>query len=88
MEKPLTITRPAVGTTSPVSSLIMVDLPEPDGPTRNTNSPSSTVKDTPLRACVPLSYTFSASIKRIISLLLFAKMQHLVAVFGRYSHYI
>ena len=88
MEKPLTITRPEVGTTSPVSSLMMVDLPEPEGPTRNANSPSSTVKDTPFRACVPLSYIFSASIKRIITLLLFVKMQHLVACFELLSLYI
>ena len=47
MEKPLTMTRPAVGMTSPVRSLMMVDLPEPEGPTRNTNSPSSMVKEMP-----------------------------------------
>ena len=34
MEKLLTMTRPAVGTISPVSSLIMVDLPDPEGPTK------------------------------------------------------
>ena len=88
MEKPLTITRPAVGTTSPVSSLIMVDFPEPEGPTRKANSPSSTVKDTPCRACVPLSYIFSASIKRIIATLLSVKMQHIVAKYNHKYHYI
>ena len=46
------------------------------------------VKDTPFRACVPLSYIFSASIKRIITLLLFVKMQHLVACFELLSLYI
>ena len=40
MEKPLIITRPREGTSSPVSSLMMVDFPLPEGPTRNTNSPS------------------------------------------------
>ena len=88
MEKPLTMTRPAVGTISPVSSLMMVDLPDPDGPTRKANSPSSTVKETPLRACVPFSYTFSASIKRIIAALLFVKMQHIVVKCGHKYHYI
>ena len=34
-EKPLIIMRPAQGSTSPVSSLMMVDLPDPEGPTRN-----------------------------------------------------
>ena len=88
MEKPLTITRPAVGTTSPVISLMMVDLPEPEGPTRKTNSPSSTVKETPFNARVPLSYTFSASIKRIIATLLSVKMQHIVAKYDHKYHYI
>ena len=45
----------------------MVDLPEPDGPTRNTNSPSSIVKEIPRRASVPLSYVLTTSFKRIIS---------------------
>ena len=47
MEKPLIMTRPSVGRISPVRSLMMVDLPEPEGPTRNTNSPSSMVKEMP-----------------------------------------
>ena len=88
MEKPLTMTRPEVGTTSPVSSLMMVDFPEPEGPTRKTNSPSSTVKETPFRAWVPLSYIFSASIKRIIAALLFGKVQHIVAKPDHKYHYI
>ena len=66
MEKPLTMTRPAVGTISPVSSLIMVDLPDPEGPTKKTKSPSSIVNEMPFRASVPLSYTFLTSISRII----------------------
>ena len=66
MEKPFTITRPEVGTISPVRSLIMVDLPEPDGPTRKAKSPSSMVNEMPFRASVPLSYTFFTSIRRII----------------------
>ena len=39
-EKPLTITRPSEGSTSPMSSLMTVDLPLPEGPTIKTNSPS------------------------------------------------
>ena len=66
MEKPLIIMRPAVGTTSPVSSLMMVDLPEPEGPTRKTNSPSSMVRVIPRMALVPLSYSISTFFRRII----------------------
>ena len=54
MEKPLIMTRPAVGRISPVRSLMMVDLPEPDGPTRNTNSPSSMVKEMPVQGLRPV----------------------------------
>ena len=58
-------TRPLVGKISPVSSLIMVDFPEPDGPTRKTNSPSSMFSEIPRNAYVPLSYSFSTSLSRI-----------------------
>ena len=50
MSKPLTEICPDVGLSSPVISLMIVVLPEPDGPTRNTNSPSLIVKLIPLRA--------------------------------------
>ena len=50
---PLTISLPRVGSISAVMSLMMVDLPEPEGPTRKTKSPSSICKLTPLRAFVP-----------------------------------
>ena len=53
--KPLTVRLPLVGLSSAVRSLIMVDLPDPEGPTRNTNSPSSIFMDTPLSARVPIS---------------------------------
>ena len=66
VEKPLTRTRPALGSTSPVSSLMMVDLPEPEGPTRKTNSPSSMVRVIPRMALVPLSYSISTFFRRII----------------------
>jgi len=48
-------------------SLMMVDLPEPDGPTRNTNSPSSMCISMPLSACVPVSYVFVTFTKSIIN---------------------
>ena len=45
----------------------MVDLPLPEGPTRKTNSPSLTSIVTPRSACVPFSYSFCTSVKRIIA---------------------
>ena len=76
MEKPLTMTLPEVGTISPVRSLIMVDLPDPEGPTRNANSPSSIANEMPLRASVPLSYTFLTSIRRIINSSQYKRLQN------------
>ena len=35
------MTTPDVGCTSPLTSLKMVDLPQPEGPTKATNSPSA-----------------------------------------------
>jgi hypothetical protein len=52
---PLTMTLPSLGRISLVKSLMMVDLPDPEGPTKKTNSPSSMRSVTPLRAFVPLS---------------------------------
>ena len=69
-EKPLIMMRPAVGTSSPVSIFIKVDFPEPEGPTRNTNSPSSMVVLIPRMALVPFGYSISTSFRRIISTLL------------------
>ena len=43
---PLTTTRPLLGVTSCSSSLMIVDLPEPDGPMKKTNSPFSIETDT------------------------------------------
>ena len=65
-EKPLIMIRPAVGTSSPVSILIMVDFPDPEGPTKNTNSPSSMAALIPRMARVPLGYSISTSFRRII----------------------
>ncbi len=47
---PLTISLPRVGEISAVMSLMMVDFPEPEGPTRKTNSPLSMRMLTPFRA--------------------------------------
>ena len=43
---PLTTTRPLLGATSCSSILMIVDLPEPDGPMKKTNSPFSIETDT------------------------------------------
>jgi len=48
---PLMLTVPELGRSSVPIRLSRVDLPEPDGPTMATNSPSSTLRDTPLQAC-------------------------------------
>ncbi len=53
--KPLTSALPEVGRSSAVRILMMVDLPEPDGPTRKTNSPSSIFMEMPFSAFVPVS---------------------------------
>ena len=53
--KPLTSALPEVGRSSAVRILMMVDLPEPDGPTRKTNSPSSIFMEMPFSAIVPVS---------------------------------
>ena len=68
-EKPLTITLPSLGSISPMSSLMTVDFPLPEGPTMNTNSPSCISIESPLRACVPLGYSFTTSVSRIIGFL-------------------
>ena len=41
---PATMTEPRRGNCNPVASFITVDLPQPDGPTMATNSPSPTVR--------------------------------------------
>ena len=43
--RPPRITTPVDGCTSPATSRKMVDLPQPDGPTKATNSPSAMRKD-------------------------------------------
>src|SRR5438034_10474419 len=42
---PSTSTSPSVGVISPAATLSRVDLPQPDGPTRQANCPSGTVSE-------------------------------------------
>ena len=42
--RPATSTRPLLGRSSPAITIIIVDLPEPDGPTTLTVSPAATAK--------------------------------------------
>ena len=53
---------PRVGRRSPATHLSSVVLPQPDGPTTQTNSPSSTTNETSRSACVafsPVPYVFA-----------------------------
>src|SRR3954453_13617681 len=52
---------PAVISSNPAMRLSVVDLPQPDGPSRVMNSPSGTVKFTPEQASTP-PYRFVTSI--------------------------
>ena len=58
----------SVGSSSAVRSLMMVDFPEPDGPTRKTNSPSSIFREIPLSALTPGSYVFTTLLNSIMLL--------------------
>ena len=58
---PSSTTSPRVATSSRMSSLMSVDLPAPDGPTRNTKSPSGMTRSTSRRATLPLGYCFMTS---------------------------
>ena len=51
--RPATTTVPDFGRCSPVASFIIVDLPQPDGPTIAANSPSRTFSDRPSTAGGP-----------------------------------
>src|SRR5262245_2208198 len=48
---PSTTTRPVSGRSNPAMMFINVDLPQPEGPTIATNSPSSTLKSMPPMTC-------------------------------------
>ncbi len=57
---PSTSTCPADGLTKPAMIHSRLDLPQPDGPTNDTNSPARTCKDTSrnaVKACRPPSLT-------------------------------
>ncbi len=53
MSSPPTRMRPDVGSISRLTIIIVVVLPQPDGPTSVTSSPSATSKDSPSTAVVP-----------------------------------
>ena len=46
---PATATVPSLGRSRPASTIIIVDLPEPDGPTSAAASPASSEKSIPRR---------------------------------------
>src|SRR5436190_9909836 len=64
---PPTIRLPEVGSISFKRSLMKVDLPEPDGPTRKTNSPLSICTETSSRPTIDGSYIFVMPSKMIIA---------------------
>ena len=47
--------RPSLGSPSPAINRSSVDLPQPDGPSSDRNSPSATVRSMPCNAWVPLA---------------------------------
>ena len=49
---------PSVIVSSPATILSIVDLPQPDGPTKTINSPFSMAILTPQTASAPFGYTF------------------------------
>src|SRR5919109_2009423 len=57
--RPATRMVPAVGSSSLISSRISVDLPEPDGPTRNTKSPRATLNVACSTPTSPESYSLA-----------------------------
>src|SRR4051794_34014614 len=60
---PLTSTSPVVGSSKPATMRSRVDLPQPDAPIRQTNSPSSMVRSTRARA----SISSSPAAKRLLT---------------------
>ncbi len=58
---PSSTTSPRVATSSRMSSLMSVDLPAPDGPTRNTKSPSGMTRSTSRSAIFPFGYCLVTS---------------------------
>src|ERR1051326_6835186 len=66
-DRPPTIRLPDVTSNSFRSSLMNVDLPDPDGPTRNTNSPLSIWSETSSRPNTPPWYDLVTPSKMIIA---------------------
>src|SRR5580704_1111419 len=66
MSRPATQMRPSPGSSSRRSSRMNVVFPEPDGPTRKTNSPFSISIDTSRNAIEPLLYVLVTFSNRII----------------------
>src|SRR6202011_4396832 len=62
---PSTKILPLLGFSSRIRSLTRVDLPAPEGPTRNTKSPSGTTRLTSRRASVPVGYVLKKSWKLV-----------------------
>src|SRR5580693_388219 len=55
---------PDDGAARPAMSLSSVDFPQPDGPSRLTNSPGKIVRSMPASAAVPLEKVFATSDRR------------------------
>src|SRR5580658_6817882 len=55
---------PDDGATRPAISLSSVDFPQPDGPSRQTNSPGKIVRSMPASATVPVVKVFATSESR------------------------
>src|SRR3954454_17184697 len=59
--------RPLVGSISRLIIFNVVDLPQPDGPTRTTTSPAATSRSSSWTATVPSAYRFPTPSSRIIA---------------------
>jgi len=67
MSSPFTRIRPGVGSMSRLTIIMVVVLPQPDGPTSVTSSPSDTSKDSPSTAVVPSGYRLPTCSNRIMT---------------------
>src|SRR4051794_31052656 len=65
--RPSTKIRPLVGSISRLIIFNVVDLPQPDGPTRHTTSPGATSRSSSCTATVPSEYRFPTPSSRIIA---------------------
>src|SRR5262249_50571017 len=67
---PSKATVPALGRSSPAIRRSAVDLPQPDGPTSDTNSPAATSRSSGEIACTPLSKVFETPERERISIVM------------------